>query len=313
MIDFDYTLCPDIADAEGIPDPAFVEKDFYVVQLLGLLQNFKIEGYQIIFSGGTCLSKAHKNTFRMSEDIDIKFVSDTPEQQLTQSVLRQLGRDIVAQLQMLVNDSDIFCLSSKPDKRNKGKYITWEISYPTHFEIRLPLRPIIKLEFITTELLDKPDELPIQSIYSKTIQGPVEAQKVLSSSVASIVAEKVVSLLRRTARWVRKYDDDTKYDQRLIRHIYDVYHVVHIDNISSYSHLINQVIQIDQTQFKNDHIEFQKNPYDEFRFAFLHLQKNDVFKNNYEAFLGPMVYHPNPPSWDEVIERFGLILEGLTK
>jgi len=42
-----------------------------VVQLLSLLQNFNIDGYQIIFSGGTCLSKAHKNTFRMSEDIDV--------------------------------------------------------------------------------------------------------------------------------------------------------------------------------------------------------------------------------------------------
>tara|TARA_Y100000815_G_scaffold255928_1_gene263187 strand:+ start:1103 stop:1342 length:240 start_codon:yes stop_codon:yes gene_type:complete len=71
VIDYDYTLCPDIAEEEDIPDPAFVEKDFFVVQLLNLLQKFNIDGYQIIFTGGTCLSKAYENTYRMSEDIDI--------------------------------------------------------------------------------------------------------------------------------------------------------------------------------------------------------------------------------------------------
>ncbi len=64
----------EVADIFGISHPAIVEKDYYVVQLLKILETVKIPGYQLIFSGGTCLEKVHKIIFWMSEDVDIKLV-----------------------------------------------------------------------------------------------------------------------------------------------------------------------------------------------------------------------------------------------
>ncbi|HKK61055.1 MAG TPA: nucleotidyl transferase AbiEii/AbiGii toxin family protein, partial [Bacteroidales bacterium] len=50
--------------------PAAVEKDWWVVQTLSLLQNMEVTPH-IVFKGGTSLSKAWKIIQRFSEDIDL--------------------------------------------------------------------------------------------------------------------------------------------------------------------------------------------------------------------------------------------------
>jgi predicted nucleotidyltransferase component of viral defense system len=40
-------------------DPAFVEKDWYVVQMIREIVNADLFGAQLVFTGGTALSKAH--------------------------------------------------------------------------------------------------------------------------------------------------------------------------------------------------------------------------------------------------------------
>jgi Nucleotidyl transferase AbiEii toxin, Type IV TA system len=72
-------LCGAAATSLGIPDPAFVEKDFWVVELLrSVVQPLTLEpttgdtpSAQIIFKGGTSLSKAYDLIKRFSEDVDI--------------------------------------------------------------------------------------------------------------------------------------------------------------------------------------------------------------------------------------------------
>ena len=74
-MNIDPGLFPDVADALGIDSPAIVEKDVYAVQLLSLLSHLRSETFELVFAGGTSLAKAHRNIFRMSEDIDIKLVA----------------------------------------------------------------------------------------------------------------------------------------------------------------------------------------------------------------------------------------------
>src|SRR4051794_39831734 len=55
-------------------NPAFVEKDWYVVQLIGIIMRTDLYGPQVIFTGGTALSKAHRLLQRFSEDIDFRLI-----------------------------------------------------------------------------------------------------------------------------------------------------------------------------------------------------------------------------------------------
>lgn len=72
-------LCGAAADSLGIPEPAFVEKDFWVVELLrSVVQPLDLEPVNNVpcsaavrFKGGTSLSKAFGLIKRFSEDVDI--------------------------------------------------------------------------------------------------------------------------------------------------------------------------------------------------------------------------------------------------
>ncbi|MCC7246430.1 MAG: nucleotidyl transferase AbiEii/AbiGii toxin family protein [Saprospiraceae bacterium] len=53
-------------------DPAFVEKDWHILQVLSVMTQLYFPTFQIIFSGGTALSKAYKLINRFSEDVDFR-------------------------------------------------------------------------------------------------------------------------------------------------------------------------------------------------------------------------------------------------
>jgi len=59
-----------------LPSPALVEKDWYVAKALAAITNADVKPFRLVFSGGTALSRAHRLTRRMSEDIDLNIVSD---------------------------------------------------------------------------------------------------------------------------------------------------------------------------------------------------------------------------------------------
>lgn len=75
----------------GLPSPALVEKDWYVVKALAALVAVDAAPFRLVFGGGTALSRAHRLIRRMSEDIDLKIISDTT---VARPALRHL-RDII--------------------------------------------------------------------------------------------------------------------------------------------------------------------------------------------------------------------------
>jgi hypothetical protein len=75
----------------GLPSPALVEKDWYVVKALAALVAVDAAPFRLVFGGGTALSRAHRLIRRMSEDIDLKIISDTT---VTRPALRHL-RDFI--------------------------------------------------------------------------------------------------------------------------------------------------------------------------------------------------------------------------
>jgi hypothetical protein len=74
-----------------LPSPALVEKDWYVVKALAAINSADARPFRLVFGGGTALSRAHRLTRRMSEDVDLKIVSDQPR---SRAELRKL-RDTV--------------------------------------------------------------------------------------------------------------------------------------------------------------------------------------------------------------------------
>jgi predicted nucleotidyltransferase component of viral defense system len=82
-------------------DPAFVEKDWYVVQLIRVLMATDLFGAQLIFTGGTALAKAHRLLQRFSGDIDFRLVLPQ-EPPLSRSGQRTLLSKIRSQVQKVI-------------------------------------------------------------------------------------------------------------------------------------------------------------------------------------------------------------------
>ena len=171
---FDPSLFLDIADALGIGSPAIVEKDYWATQFLKDVAEFSPKGYDLVFSGGTCLAKAHQNTFRMSEDIDFKMIPKTETIALSKNQQRQLRGEIHQRVIDCVENSDSFTLAAQPKKRNEGKYQQFLIEYPRTHNAPDVLRPHLQLDLTESLLLEAPVLLPISSLYASTLKQEKE-------------------------------------------------------------------------------------------------------------------------------------------
>jgi hypothetical protein len=72
----------------GLPSPALVEKDFYVVKALAAIAAINTAP-RLVLGGGTALSRAHCLVRRMSEGIDLWIAGDKPP---GRGALRQRSR-----------------------------------------------------------------------------------------------------------------------------------------------------------------------------------------------------------------------------
>jgi len=79
----------------GLLDVAQVEKDWFVVRALAAIAAADPGPLQLVFQGGTSLSRAHRVIDRMSEDIDIKIVEDKKH---PRPAFRRLRANMVAEL-----------------------------------------------------------------------------------------------------------------------------------------------------------------------------------------------------------------------
>lgn len=299
MSPLDHTLFSDVADALGLQSPAFVEKDYYAIQLLKQFSEIALSDFNLCFAGGTCLSKAHLPTCRMSEDLDLKFSLHPDHNSLNNSQKKKLRRIFKSTISEIINRTDEFEIIES-QSRDEGAYCVFSINYPrTHKHSSL--RPELKLEFteINQHFL-KPNLSSIKSLYALATNQESEISAFLCDCVETILIEKFISLLRRTAEFSRGHSKDE--DKTLIRHVYDLSLITSYKYNKSYAKKIfSEVVIGDQARFGNRHVEFKLNPHNEFMHGLKLLLDDHKYKHQYVNFLGPLVYHPNPPSWEEGI------------
>lgn len=300
MID-DTSLFNDAADVLEIENPAIVEKDYFVVQLLKSLFELELSGYKLVFCGGTCLSKAYVNIGRMSEDVDIKFIPDATIQALTNAKQRESRKELYKSIEAHINKNPSFNITGDPYFRNESRFQKIIISYPRDYSMNA-LRPELQLELTESELLDnRVLSKPVKSLYAQAAKKNFEIDSLSCVSAELIASEKLVSILRRTAAWER--DNSMDNDPTLIRHVYDLHYLNNfiVDNISAVKFLVEKVIELDKSQFKNRHDEFINDAKSELLFGLQKLKTESIYKKRYNSFLNPLVYKSSPPNWERAL------------
>jgi predicted nucleotidyltransferase component of viral defense system len=280
-----------------------IEKDYYVTQVIHALSGTENDYFRLVFSGGTCLAKAHKIVKRMSEDVDFKIqVKNTGLSFSKTRLLKELKefRSLIKEKLMRPN-----LIVGDPVVRNEGQYSKIEIEYPNAFSvgssrigntnnknspISSGLRPHILLEFTLSNVRLSIENLPIKSLIEDTLENIaisplVETQCV---SVEETAIEKWVGLTRRVVAIERGYHDD---DETLIRHVYDLSAITQANKIhTDFFMLAKDIIGNDAKQFKNQHPEYSTNPVTEIKQSLELLKAKPVWQDRYQVFIENMVY-----------------------
>lgn len=213
------SLLEEIALLKAI-DPAFVEKDWWVVQIIRRVAALQHEDFELIFSGGTCLAKAHRLLQRFSEDVDFRLL--VPESSPHRSSRAALKRALSAYKNAVVESlcAEDFPIAEQHVKaRNENRFISIEVEYESAFPQSASLRPHVLLE-ITAQNPQLPHHyLPVSSFVSElTNQVPEVAQIGCIDPVES-AADKLSALAWRMLDRVRDGEHD---DPSLVRHLHDL-------------------------------------------------------------------------------------------
>jgi hypothetical protein len=177
----------------GLPSPALVEKDFYVVKSLAAIAAINPSPLRLVFGGGTALSRAHRLVRRMSEDIDLRIVGDkTPGR----GALRRL-RDAITEA--LLSAGFKFDPKDPAYRKsgNESRYTIYRLPYEPAATGEGALRSTIQIETAVWPLRRPAAELPVISFVAEALRRPPEIASMACVSILETAADKFVGLTRR--------------------------------------------------------------------------------------------------------------------
>ena len=278
----------------GLPSPALVEKDWYVVKALAAIVAVDVAPFRLVFGGGTALSKAHRLIHRMSEDIDLKIIADTTP---GRSEFRALRETITTALHDagFEFDSDN---KSQRDSANASRYTIYRLPYVQVTSGEGVLRPEIQIETAFWPLRLTSESLAVASFIAEAFKRPAEIPAISCVSITETAAEKFVALTRRAGAEFANAGGPR--DATLVRHIYDLHMLSQHFDAAKVVQLAQQIMVADAAEFGHQFPGYRDDPISETIRAVEGMAENLEFASRYDAFLRDMVYGVKPGFEDAV-------------
>ena len=271
-----------------LPSPALVEKDWHVVKALAAINTADVKPFRLVFGGGTALSRAHRLTRRMSEDIDLKIVSDKLP---SRAALRKLRDKITSALLQAGFQFD----PENPehcDSGNASRYTIYRLPYPPRVSGEGALRPEIQIETAVWPLRRPSVEKSVTSFWAEAFRHQPEVPSIPCVALIETVAEKFVALTRRAGAELA--DAGGPRDKTLVRHVYDLHAVrLHYDPVAMIA-LAREIMIADVEAYGHQFPAYRQDPIAETLRAVSGLATDDRFARSYVAFLRDMVYGEAP-------------------
>lgn len=296
---------------EGLsPLPAGVlEKDLLVTAVLRSLADFR-GCADIVFCGGTCLSKAHGLVRRMSEDVDFKI--RMPESASRGSARRSLS-ELKHALAGHLRGAGYELPADAVQSRAENTKISLRVSYDSCFPAVASLRPEIRVQLVASPPRLAVEVLPLGSLLGEIVdleEAPVAWPCV---GVAETLAEKVVALLRRLA--TVGAPGERSGAGELIRHVYDVALIgksTPTAVASGARAVLREAARVDAREFAARDPVFAQTPFAVMQRSLEYLVKDrdGVLRRAYEQFATDMVYG-EVPSFEEASGLFASVARKL--
>lgn len=226
----------------------------------------------------------------MSEDVDFKLV--VPEGLSRTARSKRLSR-FKKRVALVFQEAGFQVPPEQVVARDENSYVAMNLLYESRFPPVASLRSEIKVEFNARQPVLPTAPLPVRSMLAELIADNSDEFQIECISVDETLAEKVLSFLRRTAE-MRAGRNRAEYDDRLVRHLYDVRAIA-----ANRSHLMGQLphahfaslVAGDAAQYRNQYPEFELDPVGQMRDVLkaLHAQP-DGFERDYLQFVDELVF-----------------------
>lgn len=298
----DHDLIIDVR-SEGVTSlpAAVIEKDLLVTEALQSILATPNNDVTPIFCGGTCLSKAYRLIDRMSEDIDFKLaVTPGHSRSARNRLLSGYKKQLIAALEV----AGFSVPADRVIARNENQYVSISLQYQSRFTPVASLRPEIKVELNARGPLLSTTLRPISSMLNGFTGVAAADFGVQCVSIEETLSEKVLSFLRRTAE-VRAGRNRGDYDERLVRHLYDVQSILAAHPAMAMpSEHFAAIAREDATQYRNQFPEFYADPLEQMRSVLDALKSdNEYFERHYRRFVDELVFGDRI-SYDEARSAF---------
>jgi predicted nucleotidyltransferase component of viral defense system len=269
----------DLINRELGIDPAYIEKDWYAVQVIKAIANHSNADFECVFSGGTNLSKAYKLIERFSEDLDFRAqLKDGAT--LSRPTRRALRKEIVALVSAIEGidlDESVLAVT--------GNSFQMPLTYPKNYEAPTSLRSELKLEFSFTPPRESTEPKKIASMSSEYTNSEPETELQCLKPIET-AADKFSALTWRVLKRDRTSEND---DPAMIRHLHDLHALKNIifNNKEKFIDLVQTSFETDQ---KTSRRELEQSLKESAQLALGQLSNDTLYKEEYEQFVANMSY-----------------------
>ncbi len=199
----------------------FVEKDYWVTFILKRLSKSEYSG-NVVFKGGTSLSKVHKLIARFSEDVDLAILkSDSQTETQVRVLIRRIEKEITSEFE----EVNLEGITSKQTKYRKTAY-NYDRLIETKTESGIQEKLILEINSFANPVPF--ERMPVDSLIAQYFNDTnnsvlidkynLEPFTLNVLVLESTLIEKILSLIRLSF-----YEDSMDKLKSKVRHFYDIY------------------------------------------------------------------------------------------
>lgn len=276
----------------GLPAD-FIRKDYFVTKAIRLLTEVQHDYFELIFQGGTSLSKGYGIIHRLSEDIDFRVIAKPACINLGKDAKRRELRLFRHKLVNALRNAGFTVQTEDVRVFYEGRYMSIRAAFDGGHNITY-LKPHIAIDCFLGSIELTPEIKPISSMVKVTLGDEAcdhQYFPVACVALDETAAEKWVALSRRI---VDAGEIPRDSDKHLVRHLYDL-HQLHQQNCltDQYSSVLESVTKKEQAMFDHNHTKAET--------ALYQLQNEQKWEEHWNFFLEQMVYQPKKPDFKQAI------------
>jgi Nucleotidyl transferase AbiEii toxin, Type IV TA system len=289
---------------------AQLEKDFLISEVFSVFTEPVVyQGHEakFVLCGGTAVSKAHRFTERISEDVDLRVIVPNGLSRSAQKrLLSRVKADVVNRLRERGYDIPEEAVKAG----NENRYIAIVLAYESLYPADQALRPELLIEISARPPILTPVVCGYDTIVNEMLGRAARTGTIACLDIRETIGGKNAALLRRWSARLRGagrvFELGNARDEDIVRHIYDLGCIFQkfpqeLTGAEA-GRLARQLLLQDAEEFGGQDPGFKEAPIERALDALNDLVENAEAKQWYERFGAAMVYGAIP-AFDEAMTR----------